>query len=427
MKQLDNRLKKYFKTQSFNTDLPDHEIVSLENGMKLVYKQVPFSQISHCGIMINSGSKNDMDNPGLAHFVEHMIFKGTKNRKGVHILNRIESIGGELNAFTDRQVTCLYTSAMNEYTERSVELLSDMFQNSVFPAREIPKERNVILDEISMYQDNPEETIYDEFYSMSFGDHPYGNPVLGTTESVNAIGKTELETFYKRYYQPENAVFSYVGSLPIKKVKQWVEKHVKADINPISVQEEEYQNSLNTFEKRIKSDHVQSYAVMGFPAYSYSHKKRAVLSFITNLLGGPAMNSRLSLNIREKYGFAYQLEANYSAYKSGGLFSCFVSTHPKQMKRCLKLIENELNKLKNKSMGTKQLSLAKKQFIGQILMAEENNAGLMSGLGKEFVLYNKITTTDQLLLDIDSISREDVLEVSNEIFNNNLRSILVYS
>lgn len=426
MTQLESRLKKYFRSQSFKTDLPDHEIVSLENGMKMVYKQVPFGQISHCGIMINSGSKNDGDFPGLAHFVEHMIFKGTKNRKGIHILNRIESIGGELNAFTDRQVTCLYTSAMNEYTGRSIELLADLFQNSVFPSKEIPKEKNVILDEISMYQDSPEETIYDEFFEMMFKGHAYGSPILGSEKSVESIGKKQLEDFYNEYYVPENAVFSYVGSLPLKKVMQWVAKHIKPTNLSKSTTKDDISN-LGVFDKRIKSEHVQSYAVIGFPAYEYSHKKRAVLSFITNLLGGPAMNSRMNLNIREKYGFAYQLEANYSAYKFGGLFSCFISTHPKQMDKCLKLIDIELNKLRTKSLGTNQLSQAKKQFIGQILMAEENSAGLMSGLGKEFVLYDKITTTEQLLFDIDDITKEDVIEVSNEVFNNDLRSTLVYT
>lgn len=424
-----SKLSKHFKKKQFIGNQIDQEHFTLKCGLEVVYKKSKNSSISHCGITINAGSKDDGKHLGLAHFVEHMLFKGTKNLTAKQILNKIENVGGEINAFTGRQVTCIYTSTMHQFVPRSIDVLSDIFLNSIFPKKEIVKERQVILDEINMYLDSPEDVLFDEYYNLHFKDLPYGRPILGTKNTVKRIKSEHLESFYQSYFTPENAVFSYVGTLSKKSLKQKLEesfKGIKGCRKPTEM------NSLESaptfkygkFSKTLKEEFNQGYKVIGYPAFQFDHKDRLVLALIANILGGPSLNSRLNLKIREEKGLTYQIEASYNAYKLGGLFTIFFCTEKKNVKRSTELVLKEIKRIKETIISESQLKKAKQQYIGQAIMAEENSSNLMILLGKEQVLYNKSTTIKNFLDSINGIQVSDIQSVSQKVFKNSLRSEL---
>lgn len=418
--QLVNKRNKYFKKKNLINEQKDQETFVLSSGLRVVYKQIKSNSISHCGITIYVGSKNDGKHLGLAHFVEHMLFKGTKKRNTAQLLNRIENVGGEINAFTGRQTTCIYSSTMNEFVPRSIEVLFDIFSHSYFPSQEIEKERQVILDEISMYQDSPEDVIFDEFYSAHFNAHPYGTPILGTKKSVKKITKKVLQRFYKKYFTPENAVFSFVGAMPKEKLRHLLELHIGKEVGATKVDFKEVKlwdmEAYTPFKKQIKQDFNQGYQLMGFPAYPYEHEDRLTLALIANILGGPSLNSILNLKIREEKGLTYQIESSYSAYKCGGIFTIFFSTEKKNIEETRRLVLKELSKLRKHRISKSALKKAKQQFIGQSILAEESNSNLMILLGKEQVVYNNITSVKRFIENLENIQLSDIQRVSKEIF-----------
>jgi len=424
-----SKLSKYFKKKQFIGNQKDQEYFELKCGLRVVYKKSKNSAISHCGITVNVGSKDDGKNLGLAHFVEHMLFKGTKKRSAKQILNKIENVGGEINAFTGRQCTCIYTSTMHQFVPRSIDVLADIFSNSIFPKEEIKKERQVILDEVNMYLDSPEDVLFDEFYFNHFKNHPYGRPILGTKRTVKNIKSKNLKEFYKTYFVPENAVFSYVGALTKEALKVKLEESFKIieESNKDKValrRKKSTELKYGKFKKRIKEDFNQGYKIIGYPAYRFENKDRLVLALIANILGGPSLNSILNLKIREEKGLTYQIEANYSAYKEGGLFSIFFSTEKKNIKETTRLILKEINKIKRSRISEPRLDKVKQQYIGQAIMAEENSSNLMVLLGKEQVLYNRSTTIKSFLDVVNGIQTSDIQRVSRKIFKNSLRSEL---
>ena len=396
--------------------------------MQVVYKKSINSSISHCGITVNVGSKDDKKSLGLAHFVEHMLFKGTHKRKAGQILNKIENVGGEINAFTGRQCTCIYTSTMHQFVPRSLDVLADIFNNSTFPKEEIKKERQVILDEISMYLDSPEDVIFDEFYVNHFKHHPYSRPILGTKETVKGIKYKHLLAFYKKHFRPSNAVFSYVGSISKEVIKSKLEElfPIKENVIKDEMGKGEYtlpkEIEYKPFKRSIKEDFNQGYKIIGYPAFRFEHKDRLILALVANILGGPSLNSILNLKIREEKGLTYQIEASYNAYKEGGLFSIFFSTEKKNVKETTRLVLKEINKIKKVRLSKQQLNKFKEQYIGQAIMAEENNSNLMVLLGKEQVLYNKVTTIKSFLKELNEIQSSDIQRVSSQVFKDSRRS-----
>ena len=399
---------------------------TLDNGIRIIHKPVK-SLVGHCAIMINAGSRDEKDNEhGIAHFIEHVIFKGTQKRKAYHILSRLDDVGGELNAYTTKEETCIYASFLIEDFERAVELLNDITFNSVFPEKEIEKEKEVIIDEINSYKDTPSELIFDEFEELVFGDDPMGRNILGTPELLKSFTKDDILNFIKNNYHTDQIVFCSVGNIPVKKIDKIVSKYFdKIPENRRETTRPEithYKPSTKILDKNTYQSHVMT----GNIAYPFQHKDRLGLSLLNNLLGGPGMNSRLNLSLREKNGIAYNIESVYTPYDKTGIFSIYFGTDEENIDRSLNIIRKELKKLRTKPLGILQLSKAIRQLKGQLAISSDNHENLMLALGKSYMLFNKVDSLETAYKKIDKITSSDLQRIANEIFDENSLSLLIY-
>lgn len=404
----------------------EYNLYKLDNGIRIVHKPIS-GKIAHCGFIINTGSRDELlEENGIAHFIEHTIFKGTLKRKAHHILNRIDSVGGEINAYTTKEKTCVYASFVVDYFERATELLSDILINSTFPEKEIEKEKDVIIDEIHSYQDTPFEQIYDDFEELVFCNHSLGMNILGTEQSVNKINRNTILDFINRNYATNQIVFSIIGDVSEKKIKQISKKYLEnipTKIKPlIRIDFKDYK----PFQKSIEKDNFQSHCIIGNVAYGATDKKKPGFILLNNILGGPAMNSRLNMTIREKYGYAYSIESSYTSYTNTGIFSIYLGTDQKNINKSIDLTLKELKKLRDTKFSTIQLHRAKVQLLGQIALSEENNANIMLGIGKSLLNYGKVDSLEEVYEKINRISSNDLLEISNEVFNEKQLSTLIY-
>ncbi|TPE45149.1 M16 family metallopeptidase [Pontibacter mangrovi] len=407
--------------------MPDYHIHTLPNGIRVVHKQVLHTKIAHSGFVMDIGSRDELpQEQGLAHFWEHMAFKGTQKRKSFHILNRLETVGGELNAYTTKEKICFYSSVLDKHFEKSFELLTDITFRSVFPEKEIEKERGVILEEMAMYLDTPEEAIVDEFDAVVFDGHPLGNNILGTKESVSGFQKQDFLDFLDRNLSTDALVFCSVSNLPFEKVVKLAEKYL-SDIPSIKKHRERvpftgYTPKAVTIEKPIS----QAHCVIGCPAYALADDRRIPFFMLNNLLGGPGMNSRLNLAVREKHGLVYTIDSNYATYIDTGLLSIYFGTEKKQLKRTTSLVMKELKKLREKQLGSLQLHTAKEQLMGQLAMAEESNMGLMMMLGKSVLDQGKAESLNEIFDKIKSIEAHDLMDIANDVLREENLSILNY-
>ncbi len=385
------------------------------------------TKIAHSGFILDIGSRDELpDQLGLAHFWEHMAFKGTQKRKSFHILNRLESVGGELNAYTTKEKLCFYSSVLDNHFEKSFELLTDITFHSVFPEREIEKERGVILEEMAMYLDTPEEAIVDEFDAVVYDGHPLGNNILGSKESVSGFVKKDFLRFIADNLSTDKLVFCSVSNLPFAKVLKLAEKFLR-DIPVIHKVRErapfrQYVPKAITFEKPIS----QAHCVLGCPAYALNDERRIPFFMLTNILGGPGMNSRLNLAVREKHGLVYTIDANYATYIDTGLLSIYFGTEKKQLRRTTSLVLKELKKLREKQLGSLQLHTAKEQLMGQLAMAEESNMGLMMMIGKSILDQDKVEQLNEIFEQIRSITASDLLAIANDVLRDEQLSFLNY-
>ena len=363
---------------------------------------------------------------GIAHFIEHCLFKGTKNRRAFHILNGLDAVGGELNAYTTKEETTVYASFQNEYLEKAISLVSDIAFHSTFPAHEIKKEKDVVIDEIHSYLDSPSEQIFDDFEEQVFKDHSIGRPILGTIESVSGFKQADLKAFVARNFSTDRMVFSFVGNVSERKLKRLIDKYLgAAEATSKPLQRQPFTSF--TPERIVKErESYQTHWLMGSLGYSANSEKRRPLILLNNILGGPALNSRLNMEIREKYGFTYNIESGYSAYCDTGLFSIYFGTDNKYAEKTHALVMKELNKLRQNALGTRQLNAAKKQLIGQIALAQEGTSNLMLGLGKSLLMFDRIDTLAEMYAKIEAITASDVLEVANEVLDPNNFSTLIY-
>lgn len=407
----------------------DHQIKTLDNGIRVVHKQVRNSKIAHCGFILDIGSRDE--NPsqkGLAHFWEHMAFKGTKKRRSFQIINKLDTLGGELNAYTTKENICFYASVLDIHTEKAIDILSDITFNSIFPENQIDKERNIILEEMSLYKDAPEDAIQDDFDQLVFSDHPLGCNILGTRESVLSFRQNDFFYFIRQHLNTERVIFSSVSSLPFSKVLRIVEKHLSGIPSYTPVKIRKPFNIGNYVAKtRLEKKHIfQAHCAIGTIAYSHQDDMRVPLSLLINLLGGPAMNSKLNMSLREKYGYVYSVDANYAAFQDTGMVSIFFGTEKKQLNTSVELVLKELKKFRSSPVSAGQLHKAREQFIGQMAMAEENNSSLMLMMGKSLLIHGRIETFEEVVKKIRNVSEADIFEVSNEIFDENNLSFLYF-
>jgi len=363
---------------------------------------------------------------GIAHFWEHMAFKGTHKRKAFHILDRIDSVGGELNAYTTKEKICFYASLLDKHIERAFELLTDITFHSAFPERQIERERNVILEEMAMYKDNPEDAIQDEFDCVVFGDHPLGKNILGTPETIQTFKQGAFYDFISANLSTERTVFSCVGNLPVSKIERLATKYLN-DLPERKVSRERV--SFDNYvpqHRKVTREITQSQCMIGRTAYPIHDKRRIPLFLLINILGGPGLNSRLNLALREKYGFVYSIDAIYHPFSDTGLFSIYFGTEPRQLGRSSDLVKKELKKLQKVPLGAMQLHKAKEQIKGQLAMAEENNLSLMLMMGRSLLDVGKIVSLEELFNQIDQLKSTDLQEIAQDLFNEESLSTLKF-
>lgn len=393
----------------------DPHIFQLKNGIRVVF-QPQLSHISHACILIHAGSRNESPlEYGIAHFIEHLLFKKTKKRNTHQILNRLEVVGADLNAYTNKEYTCLHASFLTEYLNRSLDLFEDLIFNSVFPDHEIEKERGVILDEIASYLDSPEEAILDDFEDQVFKGHGLGHNILGYSDQIQNIQKQDILNFIKSQYVTESIVIGISGNYTIKQIERACERYF--DYLEGSSKESISENIVLPKPEQIEvlKPINQAHYILGTSAYSLHDNKKYVLYLINNYLGGMGMSSKLNMVIREKYGIAYTVESNYAPFTDTGLFHVYFGTDPEKYKKALKLVFQEFKKLRENKLSTLHLKQAKTKFKGQIALGEENRLSLLISFCKNILDYNRIPSLEEFFNSIDSITSSQVMEVAQEL------------
>ncbi len=396
------------------------------NGLRLIHVPSP-TDVVYCGFAINAGTRDEYDREeGIAHFVEHLIFKGTRKRKAWHILNRMENVGGDLNAYTNKEETVVYSAFLKEHFSRATELLSDIVFHSTFPQHEIDKEVEVIIDEIQSYEDSPADLIFDEFEELVFPNHPLGRNILGKPEILRTFRSEHALRFTERFYRPGNMVFFVYGNLNFRYIVRTVGKTV-SDIP--SGAGSCLRNIPLPYEPKqitVHKDTHQAHIMIGGRGFHAYDERRTGLYLLNNLLGGPGMNSRLNVSLREKRGLIYNIESNISSYTDTGTFSIYFGCDDKNADRCTELVLKELKKLREHALTSAQLTAAKKQIIGQIGVAGDNFESNALGMGKYFLHYKNYEEKEELFKRIEAVTSSTLLDIANTLFDENYLSMLSY-
>lgn len=407
--------------------MKSYEVHALSNGLKVLYVHQPETRVTHCGLLLKAGTRDERKGKeGLAHFIEHVLFKGTKKRRSFHILNRLEVIGGELNAYTTKEETCLHASVMSNYFERASELIADIAFHSVFPVREIEKEKEVILDEIRAYQDTPYEQIFDDFEGQLFKGHTLGHPILGTEASLQSFKRQDLVDYVGRMYHPASMVFAVSSDLPAEKVLKVVNAYFTTSHRKRAAVKrkafEGYQHRTVEQPRAVSQVHF----ITGRPAYALRDPRRYALVLFNNLLGGPGMNSRLNLNIREKYGYTYTIESGYHTYTDTGIFHIYFATDAAHFGKTEKLLQRELDELCEKPIRERQLNQYKEQLIGQIQLAQENRLSVLLSMAKSLLNLGRVVPLTEVNEHIRGVSAVHLREIARSMLKPAGRSQLIY-
>ena len=400
---------------------------TLENGLRIIHCPSP-TDVIYCGYAINAGTRDEKDNEqGIAHFVEHLLFKGTTHRRAWHILNRMENVGGDLNAYTNKEETVVYSAFLKQHFMRAAELLTDIVFHSTFPENQIEKEVEVIIDEIQSYEDSPAELIFDDFEELIFPDHPLGRNILGKPELLRGFGPEDALRFTENRYKTGNMVFFVLGNIPFRKVTDTIRKLTR-DVTAHTAPVDGRTSPLAYIPRNLTlhRDTHQSHVMIGTRAYDAHNSRRTGLYLLNNILGGPGMNSRLNVALREKNALVYNVESNLTSYTDTGVFSIYFGCDQEDRDRCIELTRKELKKLRDNLMKDSQLSAAKKQIIGQLGVASDNFENCALDMGKCFLHYNRYEEKEEVYKRIESITSKELLEIANEIFSEEQLSTLIY-
>lgn len=406
---------------------------TLDNGLRIIHLPSD-SQVVYCGYQINAGTRNEEPGEeGLAHFCEHVTFKGTERRKAWHILNCLESVGGDLNAYTNKEGTVYYSAILKEHIARAVDLLSDIVFHSVYPQAEIDKEVEVICDEIESYNDSPAELIYDEFENILFKGSPLGHNILGTAEQVRAFKTEDALRFTQKLYRPDNAIFFAYGDIDFKKLVRLLQRALADDESVVNLAEEKLPKKYPSVGDGIAGQTIvmqknthQAHVMIGTRAYDVNDDRRMPLYLLNNMLGGPGMNAKLNLALREHNGLVYTVESTMVSYGDTGTWSIYFGCDEHDVKRCLRLVRKELDKFMQKPLSDAQLKAAKKQIKGQIGVACDNRENFALDFGKSFLHYGWEKNVDRLYEQVDEITAAQIQAVAQELFDKDRLTTLIF-
>jgi predicted Zn-dependent peptidase len=398
---------------------------TIKNGLRIIHLPST-SRVVYCGYQIAAGTRNELPGEeGMAHFCEHMTFKGTEKRNALQIINALEGLGGELNAFTNKEDTTFYAAISKEHFDQAVNVLTDIVFHSQYPQQEIDKEVEVICDEIESYNDSPAELIYDEFENILFEGHPLGHSILGKAEQLRTYTKEDALRFVRHYYRPDNAIFFAYGDIDFKRLCKMLEAPENPD-NPYMLGKTEILTppTGKTITRSLGTH--QAHVMLGTQAYDIHHPLRIPLYLLNNILGGPGMNARLNLSLRERNGLVYTVESTMVSYSDTGIWSVYFGCDPHDIKKCLRLIRRELDKVIQKSLSEKQLRNAKRQLKGQIAIACDNHEQFALDFGKSFLHYGWEKDITHLYDSIDRVTADDIQKVANELFTTDKLTTLIF-
>ena len=398
----------------------------LPNGIKLIHREKK-GEIAHLVLLVETGTRDEKEQEnGLAHFVEHTIFKGTQNRKAYHILSCLDNVGGDLNAFTTKEETCIQATFLKQHYKRSLDLFADIAFHSIFPENELTKEKEVILDEINSYLDSPSDEIYDLFEEMVFKGHPLSRNILGTSDLVKGFKRQDILDFMVQHYSTDQMILATIGDISFKDFEKLAMVYFgEQPAHLVSKKRETFKGY--TPENRVmeRKNHL-SHCIIGGMAPEFCSPLRMPIVMLNNVLGGPAMSSRLGLNIREKYGFAYSIESQYTAYSDTGLINVYMAVDPDSLEKAIGLVYKELDKLRQQKLGTLQLHHAKQQLIGQVALSYESGMNELLSATRSLLMNEPIEYMDDTIRKVEAVSADDILEVANRVFDERQLSRIVF-
>ena len=399
------------KAQELSTDFYSH---TLPNGVHIIHIRAKMPS-ARCGILINTGSRDEKGLRGVAHFLEHLFFKGTQKRKAYHILSTIDNSGGELNAYTTKEETFVYASFLKSDMRKAIDVICDVVSNSIFPEKEIEKERGVIIDEINAYKDDPGEDILDCFEEYWFADHELGSNILGSIADVRRINRKSITDFIGNSYRNGQIVFCSVGQHSFDKILQYVTPALeKFQFNAAPADRKPFLGLKTPFTKTEHRSVHGAHCMLGFPGITRSADDRIVCGVLNNLIGGPVMNSMLSLSLREKHGICYQIDSQLITYTDTGIWTIYLNTDPGKMEKAVDLAKIELKKLRDNSLSSLKLHQVKKQVKGQLALSQENPGSLIHIMGKSYLTRGRVETLKEIMHRIDTITPQETLRVANE-------------
>lgn len=402
---------------------------TLSCGLRVVYEYRP-SPVLYCGFVVHAGTRyEDEADEGMAHFIEHMSFKGTQRRRACHITNGLEKVGGDLNAYTTKQEVVYYATVLKDDFGRAAELLCDMVFHSTYPEREIRKEVEVICDEIDSYEDSPADLIYDDFEALMFPGQPLGRDILGSKHRLRSYTTQDARRFAERYYRPSNAVFYIYGEVNFNLAVRRLEKLLPASDFLPSIEPVDPVLSaprLQGIERRVRKETQQLHVIVGGPTFSATDERRYALTLLNNILGGPGMNARLNVEMREKAGLVYSVNSSLNAYPDTGYWAVYFGCDVRDEKKCMKILRREIARLAETSLTAAQLNAARKQLCGQIAISTDNAENYALALGKVFAHYERLRDVPKMLERIQAVSAEELREVAREIYSPDRLSTLIY-
>ncbi|MDR0384947.1 MAG: insulinase family protein [Prevotellaceae bacterium] len=399
---------------------------ALPNGIRIIHKYTS-SPVVFCGLTINTGTRDEQESEhGMAHFLEHTLFKGTSKRKAYHINNRLDNVGGEFNAFTTKEETVVQACVTSADFARAVELIADVTFNSIFPEHEITKEKKVICEEIDSYCDSPSDLIFDDFEDLLFDGYPIGRNILGTKKIINSFSSDDIIKFVQRTYNTDQMVFSSTGKISESRLKYCCEKYFGEQMPNMRTFGRVKPEKYTVFNRSVSKKTHQRHVILGNRAYAYNDKRRVALSLLLNYLGGPATNSVLNMLLREKHGLVYTVEAGYTPYNDTGNVTLYFAASETNAEHSCDLIMKELSRIKTDFLSVYQLAKAKKQFIGQYMIAQENSEQVMQTMGKSMLSHNCFEDVKMFARQIETVTAPDIRNVANEIFGLDMISRLEY-
>ena len=398
-----------------------YNTTTLPNGLRIIHLPAPGQQVLYCGYAIAAGTRHELPGEeGLAHLTEHTTFKGTERRTALQILNELERVGGDLNAFTTKEHTVYYAVVLHEHALRAIRLLGDIIFSSTYPQAEVQKEIEVVCDEIESYNDSPSELIFDEFENLLFPAHPLGHNILGDSEQLHRYTSADIRRLARRHYRPDNMVFFAYGDVPFERLLKAVEnkeRPAKDEECPAvsPPRSTATKTALSGFPAE-KNQHHQAHVMLGTRTFAADDERRMTLFLLNNILGGPGMNARLNLALRERRGLVYTVESNMTTYSDTGTWAIYFGCDHEDVKHCLKLVNNQLQRVARKPLSQRQLAAAKTQLKGQLAIASDNREQFALDFARTYLHERREYHLSELFSRIDAVTAEGMQQLASELF-----------